>query len=170
MAFGFRSFLGELKPTSEPIIHWWSRSQLEGLCMHKSHQAMKYLSSSAASHMVQWGNAALHHQSYNRLTKCIKDDMVHHESWTPLLDSETHPSYWWPWSGKKRRTLPQNLSFWSLETSRTQVHSNKSDNKSGKGSPIPSRTQQPGSTRQGPLLTKKSTTPDFLQNSGKTES
>jgi len=48
--------------------------------MHESHQAMKYFIKfqQLAAH-VQLGNAALHHQAYNGLTKFIKDNMVHHE-------------------------------------------------------------------------------------------
>ena len=57
-----------------------AEAELEGLCMHESHQATKYFIKfqQLAAH-IQWGEAALPRQAYNRLTKCIKDDMVHHD-------------------------------------------------------------------------------------------
>src|SRR5882672_9836435 len=47
--------------------------------MHDSHQATKYFIKfqQLASH-VEWGEAALCSQAYNRLAKHIKDNMVHH--------------------------------------------------------------------------------------------
>ena len=56
-----------------------AEARLEGLHMHESHQATKYFIKfkQLATH-VQWGNAALCRQAYNGLTKCIKDNMVHH--------------------------------------------------------------------------------------------
>jgi len=63
-----------------------AEAKLEGLHMHESHQAMKYFIKfqQLATH-VQWGNAALRHQAYNGLAKCIKDDMVHHEKLNTLV-------------------------------------------------------------------------------------
>jgi len=56
-----------------------AEAELEGLCMHDSHQAMKYFIKfqQLASH-VKWGEPALPRQAYNGLAKHIKDDMVHH--------------------------------------------------------------------------------------------
>src|SRR5882724_7041023 len=76
----FDLFIEELEAnfgTYDPIGE--AEAELEGLRMHDSHQATKYFIKfqQLASH-IQWGDAALHRQAYNRLTKCIKDDMVHH--------------------------------------------------------------------------------------------
>src|SRR5882724_1425151 len=74
-------FIEELETnfgTYDPISK--AEAELEGLCMHESHQATKYFIKfqQLAAH-VQWGRAALPRQAYNGLAKCIKDDMVHHE-------------------------------------------------------------------------------------------
>ena len=84
--FGFRIFIEELKTnfgTYDPVGE--AEAELEGLRMHESHQATKYFIKfqQLAAH-VQWGKAALHRQAYNGLTKCIKDDMVHHEKLNTL--------------------------------------------------------------------------------------
>jgi len=56
-----------------------AEAELEGLRMHNSHQAMKYfIKFQQLDSHVEWGEAALHRQAYNRLAKSIKDDMVHH--------------------------------------------------------------------------------------------
>src|SRR5882724_12026130 len=76
----FNLFVEELEAnfrTYNPVGE--EEAELEGLCMHKSHQAMKYLIKfQQLAACVQWGDAALHRQAYNGLTKCIEDDMVHH--------------------------------------------------------------------------------------------
>src|SRR5882724_7706859 len=62
-----------------------AEAELEGLRMHESHQAMKYFIKfqQLAAH-IQWGEAALRRQAYNRLAKHIKDNMVHHEKLNTL--------------------------------------------------------------------------------------
>src|SRR5882724_11559980 len=56
-----------------------AEAELEGLHMHESHQATNYFIKfqQLATH-VQWGKPELCRRAYNGLTKCIKDDMVHH--------------------------------------------------------------------------------------------
>jgi len=87
MAFGFRSFLEELEAnfgTYDPVGE--AEAELEGLQMHNSHQATKYfIKFQQLAACVQWGDAALHHQAYNGLAKCIKDNMVHHEKPNTLV-------------------------------------------------------------------------------------
>src|SRR5882724_6570832 len=83
----FNLFLEELKAnfgTYNPVSE--AEVKLEGLCMHESHQAMKYFIKiqQLATH-VQWGDAALRRQAYIGLAKCIKDDMVHHEKLNTLI-------------------------------------------------------------------------------------
>jgi len=57
-----------------------AEAELKGLRMHESHQATKYfIKFQQLATCVQWGEAALHRQAYNGLTKCIKDNMAHHE-------------------------------------------------------------------------------------------
>src|SRR5882724_9879457 len=66
----FRTF----KPEGEAEV------ELEALCMYENHQATKYfIKFQQLAAQVQWGDAALQRQAYNGLTKCIKDDMVHHD-------------------------------------------------------------------------------------------
>ena len=86
MAFRFQSFLEELKAnfgTYDPVSE--AEAELKGLCLHESHQDMKYFINfqQLAAH-IEWGNAALCQQAYNGLAKCIKDDMVHHAKLTTL--------------------------------------------------------------------------------------
>src|SRR5882724_8248870 len=76
----FDLFVEELEAnfrTHNPISE--AEAKLEGLRMHKSHQATKYFIKfqQLAAH-IQWGDATLHCQAYNGLTKHIKDNMVHH--------------------------------------------------------------------------------------------
>src|SRR5882724_10868917 len=62
-----------------------AEAKLEGLCMHKSHQAMKYfVKFQQLAACVQWGNAALHRQAYNGLSRRLKNNMVHHSKSTTL--------------------------------------------------------------------------------------
>jgi len=52
----------------------------KGLHMQDNHQATKYfIKFQHLAACIQWGKAPLCRQAYNGLTKCIKDDMVHHE-------------------------------------------------------------------------------------------
>ena len=68
--------------------------------MHESHQAMKYfIKFQQLAACVQWGNTALCRQAYNGLSKCIKDDMVHHDKPTTLaglqkLVQAINAQYW----------------------------------------------------------------------------
>src|SRR5882724_13070952 len=86
MAFGFQSFLEELEAnfrTYDPVSE--AEAKLEGLCMHESYQAMKYfIKFQQLAACIEWGDAALHWQAYNELTKCIKDDLVHYNKPTTL--------------------------------------------------------------------------------------
>src|SRR5882724_1450303 len=86
MASDFNLFIEELEAnfrTYDPVRE--AEAELDGLCMHESHQAMKYFIKfqQLATH-IEWGNAALHCQAYNGLTKCIQDGMVHHSKPTTL--------------------------------------------------------------------------------------
>jgi len=75
-------------------------------------------------------------------------------------------------TGNEKENSPwTQASRSSGNNSEHKSDSNKSDNKSGKGFPIPSRrTTTPALPRQGlSSEQKKSTTPTFLQNLGKTE-
>src|SRR5882724_5228093 len=82
----FDLFIKELKAnfvTYNPVSE--AEAELEGLHMHKSHQAMKYLIKfQQLATYVEWGNAALCRQAYNGLAKHIKDDMVNHNKPTTL--------------------------------------------------------------------------------------
>jgi len=82
----FDLFLEELEAnfgTYDPVSE--AEAELEGLCMHESHQAMKYfIKFQQLAACIEWGDAALHRQAYNGLTKCIKDYMVHHNKLNTL--------------------------------------------------------------------------------------
>src|SRR6266481_6089465 len=82
----FALFLEELEASLssyDPIGK--AEAKLEGLHMQENHQAMKYfIKFMQLAACVQWGKAALLHQAYNGLTKCIKNDMVHHDKPTTL--------------------------------------------------------------------------------------
>src|SRR5882724_5853622 len=75
----FNLFVNELKAnfgTYDPVSE--AEAELKGLCMHKSHQATKcFIKFQQPAACIEWG-AALCQQAYNGLSKCIKDDMVHH--------------------------------------------------------------------------------------------
>src|SRR5882724_1591487 len=97
----FDLFVEELKAnfrTYDPVGE--AEAELKGLCMHKSHQAMKYfIKFQQLATCIQWGNAALCHQAYNGLAKCIKDNMVHHNKPTTLaglqkLVQAINAQYW----------------------------------------------------------------------------
>src|SRR6266481_2694229 len=83
----FTLFLEELEASFgsyDPIRE--AEAELEGLCMQENHQATKYfIKFMQLATWVQWDEAALLHQAYNGLAKCIKNDMVHHDKPTTLL-------------------------------------------------------------------------------------
>ena len=57
-----------------------AEAELKALRMHENHQATKYfIKFQQLAAQVQWGDAALQQQAYNRLAKHIKDNMVHHD-------------------------------------------------------------------------------------------
>jgi len=124
------------KPIWNLCSRWQSRSQLEALWMHDSHQATKYsLNSSSLASRVQWGEAALCRQAYNewpnesRMTWSTTISRIHYlvsENSCKLLMHDT---------GMTRWSFPQNSSIWIFRKQvRTKTDSNKSDNKFGKGS------------------------------------
>jgi len=63
----FDLFIEELKAnfgTYDPVGE--AEAKLKGLCMHESHQAMKYfIKFQQLATCIEWGNAALHRQAYN---------------------------------------------------------------------------------------------------------
>jgi len=62
-----------------------AEAELKLLHMQVHHQATKYfIKFQQLATCVQWGEAALCRQAYNRLAKCIKDDMVHHNKLNSL--------------------------------------------------------------------------------------
>jgi len=67
-------FIEELKTnfrTYDPVSE--AEAELEGLCMHESHQAMKYfIKFQQLATCVQWGEAALCRQAYNGLANVSK--------------------------------------------------------------------------------------------------
>jgi len=152
-----------------------AEAELKGLCMHESHQAMKYFIKfqQLAAH-VQWGEAALCRQAYNGLAKCIKDDMVHHEKPNTLSGLrkliQVIDAQYWDDAVKYPQTRASGTSGNKTEQ---KSDSSKSDNKSGKGSSQSKQknnhsgsTQSKGSTSEQ----KKSTTPDLsskLRKDGK---
>ena len=64
-----------------------AEAELEQLHMHENHQATKYfIKFQQLATCVRWGDAALHQQAYNGLTKHIKNDVVHHGKPKTLVD------------------------------------------------------------------------------------
>jgi len=86
MAIRFNLVIEELEAnfgTYDPVGE--AEAKFERLHMHKSYQAMKYfIKFQQLAACIEWGDAALHQQSYNRLTTHIKDDIVHHNKLTTL--------------------------------------------------------------------------------------
>src|SRR5882724_10286364 len=108
--------------------------------MHDSHQATKYfIKFQQLAARVQWGDAALHRQAYNRLAKHIKDNMVHHEKPNTLVGLrklvQAIDARYWERKGELSRETQASGS--SGNKSEHKSDSNKSDNKSGKGSSNP---------------------------------
>ena len=82
---------------------------------------------------VEWGQATLLQQAYNSLTKCIKNDLVHHDKPTTLSDLrklvQGINSCYWECKAEISHETASSTSGNKLE--------NKSDNsksKKGKGS------------------------------------
>src|SRR5882724_8756230 len=146
----FDLFLEELEAnfgTYDPVGE--AEAKLEGLQMHDSHQAMKYfIKFQQLAACVQWGDAALRHQAYNGLAKCIKDDMVHHEKPNTLVGLhklvQAIDARYWERKGE--------LSHETRGSSNSKQENNNSGSTQGKGS----------SSEQ-----KKSTTPDLSSKLGK---
>jgi len=90
MASGFRSFpWGTWSQLWNLGSSWWRRSWTKRTSHAWKPPAMKYfIKFQQLAARVQWGDATLHCQAYNRLTKHIKDDMVHHEKLNTSLDSK----------------------------------------------------------------------------------
>src|SRR6266481_1166349 len=86
--------MGSYDPVSK------AEAELEGLCMQENHQATKYfIKFMQLATWVHWGKATLQHQAYNRLTKHIKNNMVHHNKPTSLsslqkLSQAIDACYW----------------------------------------------------------------------------
>ena len=164
----FDLFVKELKAnfrTYNPVGE--AEAKLKGLHMHKSHQATKYFIKfqQLATH-VQWGNAALHWQAYNRLTKCIKDNMVHHNKLATLAGLwkliQAIDRQYWEWKGEL--SCETQASGSSGNKCKHKSDSNKSDNKSGKGSSNSKQKNNNSSSTQGKGSSseqKKSTTPNL---------
>src|SRR5882724_4852547 len=167
----FDLFLEELEAnfgTYDPVSK--AEAELEGLCMHDSHQAMKYfIKFQQLATRVQWGDAALHCQAYNGLTKCIKDNMVHHDKPNTLaglrkLIQAINARYW------ERKGELSHETRASGNKSKHKSDSNKSDNKSGKGSSNSKQKNNNSGSTQGKGSSskqKKSTTPNLSSKLGK---
>src|SRR5467141_2737422 len=131
--------------------------------MHDSHQATKYFIKfqQLASH-VEWGKAALHRQAYNRLAKCIKDDMVHHNKPNTLtglhrLIQAIDAQYWEQKGELSHETCTSSSSG---NKSDNKSNSAKSDNKSGKSKS--KQKDNSGSTQsKGSSSDPKKSTPDL---------
>src|SRR5882724_8967369 len=170
----FNLFVEELEAnfrTYNPVRE--AEAKLEGLCMHKSHQAMKYfIKFQQLAAQVQWGDAALHRQAYNGLTKHIKDNMVHHKKPTTLaglqkLVQAIDARYW---ERKGELSHKTRASGSSGNKSEHKSDSNKSNNKSGKGSSNSKQKNNNSGSTQGKGSSseqKKSTTPDLSSKLGK---
>src|SRR5882724_2313819 len=88
----FKLFIEELKTkfgTFNPKGK--TKAELKQLHMQENHQATKYfIKFQQLAIQVKWDDAALHHQVYNGLTKCIKNDMVHHSKPKSLVGLHGH--------------------------------------------------------------------------------
>ena len=112
-------------------------TELEGLCMQENHQAMKYFIKfmQLAAH-VQWGKAALLHQAYNGLAKCIKNDMVHHDKLMTL-------------PGLRKTTQAIDMQYWEhcTEVSRKTTTTTTSMHKSKKSDSSKTDAKSKGSSQ-----------------------
>jgi len=170
----FDLFLEELEAnfgTYDPIGE--AEAELEGLRMHDSHQATKYfIKFRQLAARVQWGDAALRRQAYNGLAKRIKDDMVHHEKPNTLIGLrklvQAINTRYWERKGELSRETRASGS--SGNKSKHKSDSNKSDNKSGKGSSNPKQKNHNSGSTQGKGSTseqKKPNVPDLSSKLGK---
>src|SRR5882724_5305252 len=173
----FDLFIEELETnfgTYDPIGE--AEAELEGLRMHDSHQATKYfIKFQQLAARIQWGDAALRCQAYNGLAKCIKDDMVHHEKPNTLIGLrklvQAIDTRYWERKGELSRETRASGS--SGSKSEHKSDSNKSDNKSGKGSSNPKQKNHNSGSTQGKGSTseqKKPNVPDLsskLRKDGK---
>jgi len=166
MAFGLQPFhwgtwnqFWNYNPVSK------AEAELEGLCMHESHQAMKYFIKfqQLATH-IQWDEAALWRQAYNGLTKCIKDDMVHHDKLNTLSGLwklvQAIDAQYWEWCGEVSHKT--HASGTSRNKTEQKSDSSNSDNKSGKCSSQSKQKNNNSGSTQSKCSTseqKKSTTP-----------
>src|SRR5882724_8196298 len=134
----FNLFIEELKAnfgTYNPVGE--AEAKLEGLRMHDSHQATKYfIKFQQLAARIQWGEAALRRQAYNRLTKRIKDDMVHHSKPNTLsglwkLIQAIDARYWERHGEVSRETHASGTSGTSGNKSKQKSDSSKSDSTSG---------------------------------------
>src|SRR5882724_9661012 len=111
-----------------------AEAELKGLRIHEIHQAIKYFIKfqELAAH-IQWGEEALH-QAHNGLTKCIKDDMVHHKKPNTLSGLwkliQTIDARYWERRGEVSHKT--HASGTSGNKTKQESDSSKSDNKSGK--------------------------------------
>src|SRR5882724_3009400 len=167
-------FIEELETnfgTYDPVSE--AEAELEGLRMHESHQATNcFIKFQQLAARVQWGEAALCRQAYNGLTKCIKDDMVHHEKPNTLsglrkLIQAIDARYWEQRSEVSHETRASGISGNKTEQ---KSDSSKSDNKSGKGSSHSKQKNNNSGSTQGKGSTseqKKPTTPNISSKLGK---
>ena len=107
-----------------------AEAELEGLRMQEHHQAMKYfIKFQQLAARIQWGEAALHRQAYNGLSKRIKDDMVHHNKLNTLsglrkLIQAIDARYW------ERRGEVSHETHASGTSGTSRTSGNKSEQKS----------------------------------------
>src|SRR5882724_11378246 len=144
--------------------------------MHKSHQATKYFIKfqQLAAH-IEWGDAELRRQAYNGLTKCIKDDMVHHNKLNTLQDSENSFKLSMHDTGNEKENSPTKPELLDLlETSpNTSLTLTSPTTSPAKVLHSPSRTTTtPALPRAKAQLRNRRSPPlpTFCQNSGKMES
>src|SRR6266481_4421559 len=145
----FALFLEELEASFssyDPISE--AEAELEGLRMQENHQAMKYFIKfmQLAAH-VQRGKAALLHQAYNGLAKCIKNDMVHHDKLMTLpgLRKTTQAIDAWYWECHAEVSHETTTVMTSGHRSE-KSDSSKMDTKS-KGSSQSRQKSTPGSSQ-----------------------
>ncbi len=166
----FALFLEELEASFgsyDPVSE--AEAELEGLRMQENHQATKYFIKfmQLAAH-VQWGEAALLRQAYNGLTKCIKNDMVHHDKPTTLLGlwkvvQAIDARYWERHAEVSCETTTATTSGHRSEKS----DSSKTDTKS-KGSSQSQQKSTPGSSQsKGSSSEPRKFIPDLTSKLGK---
>src|SRR5882724_108489 len=168
-------FIEELETkfgTYDPVGE--AEAELEGLCMHESHQATKYfIKFQQLATRVQWGEAALHRKAYNGLAKRIKDNMVHHKKPNTLSSLrklvQAIDARYWERRGEVSRETHASGSCGNMTKQKSD--SSKSDNKSGKGSLHSKQKNTSSGTTQnkGSTAERKPTTPNLSFKLSKTE-